>query len=251
MFKFVSWQLVAWESFFKTYFGNVSSQISKCVHSDVIFNHWSWYSLHMNHAESALCISCDRKNLYLCWIDPGLLPDAHLGNLTPQLNRTGRQNKMKKFMGWNKDRKITVTVMDQTYLGKINLLTVKIELVNWKQRQNWNNTFFPCFSTDSTSLIHSQLLYLLPPPRAAQEDGQWELWSVHNSFSLMLLTPHTFPLFTTAFSTESKGISAMAPGASPRSPLHWPWCLPGCLPHCFPLTPLPVQNFCPFLNIFL
>ena len=35
---------------------------------------------------------------------------------------------------------------------------------------------------------------LPPPPRAAQRDGEWGLWSEHNASSLLLFTPLALPL---------------------------------------------------------
>jgi len=41
------------------------------------------------------------------WLDIGHMPDAYTAALTPLLRWTGEENRMKKLMGWDKDREIT------------------------------------------------------------------------------------------------------------------------------------------------
>lgn len=81
---------------------------------------------------------------------------------------------------------------DSTW-GKYNLLPVRIHLdILMSVIVTLSTTFFP----GSTSLLHFQLLYVLPTPEWHREDGvSGELQSVYYSFPLPLPPPQCFLLF--------------------------------------------------------
>lgn len=83
----------------------------------------------------------------------------------------------------------------------------------------------------------------LPPPWVAQGDGEWGLQSIHNSSSLPLLPPHTFPHSSTG---PLHGYSAWSTSSPPLTLVF----TLQFLTIFFPLTSSACAVFCPFSNLF-
>lgn len=184
----------------------------------------------------------------LWWVDPGGLWDTH-----PAALRTEGENKIEKLMGQDKDREISywlIPWVKQARLGEdlFNLWPIKNRVGWWETKEKpkktfplllipWLNSLIPDSSTSS-------------PASRACGWGMGELRWVRNSSSLPLIPPHTFLLLLhvssmgcspsgnirllqhgvlpmgcgvdicsdVVFSTGWKGLSVLAPGASPPFP---------------------------------
>lgn len=76
------------------------------------------------------------------WTDLGWLPDPYPVPLLPLPHlQAGQENKMKRFMDQDKDKKITQQLLsqtNQTWLGdnEFKLLPIKVGLDSTEQKQN-------------------------------------------------------------------------------------------------------------------
>jgi len=109
-----------------------------------------------------------KKSFGWCWADLGQLPDAHPVTLSlPLINKTEEENKIKKLLGQDIDRKVSYQLPSQakqSQLGENKFIAIKIVLDGGKP--NLKHLSAPIFSPGSTSflsLLHCQFLCLSPP----------------------------------------------------------------------------------------
>lgn len=104
----------------------------------------------------------------------GWPPGAHADVLSlPFLNSMGEENQMKKFVGQDKDRKITYLLhhgQNRLNLEKINFIYCQLKIAQISKKQiKTKDTFYdshlPLFP-GSPSLPRSCILYLFPSPRS-------------------------------------------------------------------------------------
>ena len=139
------------------------------------------------------------------WPKLGWLPDPHpAAFLLPLHCRAGGEEKMKRLMGWDKDRKIIYQLLPwrkQTQLGgkEFNLVPVKVGLVVKSKDNIKKHGFLPPLLPFFPRIIFiPSFPDLLPAPHpapwAVQGNGEWGLLWADNSSSLLLLPSHPVPL---------------------------------------------------------
>jgi len=117
--------------------------------------------------------------LHQLWcVDLGLLSDAHPAFLSHPSSAAQREKIRWKSLWVDIKTGGSLT----NYCGGQNRLNLgKMQI---KTTPPFLLPFFPGLS----SLLPSKVLYLSHRPRAAQGDGEWDLWSGHNNYFLPLLT---------------------------------------------------------------
>lgn len=163
-----------------------------------------WAFLCFPSTDSELCLESETDVINPDMLNMGLIycywggltlagcqtPPSH--SLTPPLEQHTGENKMEKFMGWDKDQLLSLAKL--TRLGtKLNVLycQLKIEQDGEKQRQKY---LLPTlFLLPRVSFSPSLTTPLLSPLQVMQRMRNGELWSAHDSSSLLLLSSPTFP----------------------------------------------------------
>jgi len=154
------------------------------------------------------------------WVNLGWLPAAHQATVSFLFNRTGGKNKIKKLIGWDKNREITYQLL--SWAKQIRLVEDKFNLLLIKNRVGWWKTktklkppsIEPPFFPGSTSFLHFWHFYLHPTP-AAQENGQLGLWSAHNTSSPSLFPPFAVSLPQSEVPPRGSSSSGIAPAWGP------------------------------------
>lgn len=99
-------------------------------------------------------------------------------------NRTGGENKIKKFVGQNKDREFTYRILPWAKQTQGKLIYCQLKIVRNKDKIK---TTFPCLLL-SWGQLHSFVpdsytSSLSCPHLVAQGNAEQELWPVHSTFS--------------------------------------------------------------------
>lgn len=181
----------------------------------------------------------------------GTWSPSHSLTPLPQHDSGGRGVRWQS--SWNKMK--TGRSLSNYHHGQKRLGVRKIDLIYcqyiWVVRNKDKNLKHLIPNPLSSRLSFIPNFCILPPQAVFAEDGEWGLWTVHNSSSLLPLPPLTFPLFQCGVSTGLRSFKKHTPAAAhrlqcgyllwyglstgcggiyallseaPSSSLLWPWC---------------------------